>query len=83
MYKDRIKQWGLDKKHKEDEMRAIVRKRKQRKDRGKDSVFSIRGRTIDDAELARYFKRKGLTIEEVIGRSFRSSCFTFDRTFQS
>lgn len=66
MYKNRITQWGLDKKHKEDEMKAIVRKIKQRADLGKKSVSIIRGRTIEHQELVRYLKRKHLTIQDVL-----------------
>jgi len=68
MYKNRITQWGLDKKHKEDEMRAIVRKNKQRADLGKESAFSVRGRAVEHRELVRYFKRKHLTIEDVLSQ---------------
>jgi hypothetical protein len=68
MYKSRITQWGLDKKYKEDEMRAIVHKNKQRADLGKESVFSIRGRAVEHRELERYFKRKHLTIDDVLSQ---------------
>ena len=39
MYKTHIKQWGLDKKNKEPEMRAIVYKYQQRADQGKNLQF--------------------------------------------
>lgn len=68
MYKNRITQWGLDKKHKEDEMRAIVRKNKERADRGKESVFFVRGRAVEHQEIVGYFKRKRLTIEDVLSQ---------------
>lgn len=66
MYKNHITRWGLDKKHKKDEMKAIVRKNKQRADLGKESVFSVRGRAIENRELMRYLKRKHLTIQDVL-----------------
>ena len=68
MYKTRIDQWGLDKKNKEFEMRAIVRKNKQRSDQGKRSVIRVRGRLRDFAEIIRYWDRKGVSIDEVIAR---------------
>ena len=37
MYKRRIKQWGLDKNNKDDDMRFIVHKTKARLDQGKQS----------------------------------------------
>lgn len=54
----RIKQWGLDKKNKENEMRAIVHKNKQRSDQGKRSVYRTRDRQVDYADVVRYFNRK-------------------------
>ena len=68
MYKDHIKKWGLAKNHRAAEMRAIVRKRKQRVDQGKDSTFSVRGKPVEDDELVRYFKRKRLTLDEVLAQ---------------
>ena len=82
MYKTHIAKWGLDKKNKEPEMRAIVRKNKQRAERGKRSNFHVRKRQLDFAEVIRYWQRKGVTIDEVIARSIASpmpeavECFT-------
>ena len=82
MYKTHIAKWGLDKKNKEPEMRAIVRKNKQRAERGKRSNFRVRNRHLDLAEVIRYWERKGVTIDEVIARSTASptpeavECFT-------
>ena len=82
MYKTHIAKWGLDKKNKEPEMRAIVRKNKQRAERGKRSNFRVRKRHLNFAEVARYWERKGVTIDEVIARSTASptpeavECFT-------
>ena len=82
MYKTRIEKWGLDKKNKEPEMRAIVRKNKQRAEQGKRSNFRVRKRHLNFAEVVRYWERKGVTIDEVIARSTASptpeavECFT-------
>jgi hypothetical protein len=43
MYKDRIKKWGLDKKNKERDMVAILRKKTERDAVGKESSFRVRG----------------------------------------
>lgn len=72
MYKTHIKQWGLDKKNKEPEMRAIVRKRKQRADQGKCSIIRVRGQVRDFAEVFRYFDRKGVSIDDIIARQTAS-----------
>ena len=66
MYKRRIKQWGLDKNNKDEEMRAIVRKTKARLDQGKRSKIHVRGKAIGDEEVIRYWRRKGISIDEVI-----------------
>lgn len=59
MYQRKIAQWGLDKKHKAPEMRAILRLARQRQAAGQESVFRVRGRRVDIEEVYRYFKRKG------------------------
>ena len=73
MYKTHIKQWGLGKNNKDSEMRAIVRKNKQRIDRGKGSIIRIRGKAVDNAEVARYWKRKGVPMDEVIAQRTASA----------
>lgn len=65
MYKSRIKQWSLDKKNKEPEMRAIVCKMAQRSSQGKQSHFYVRGKCVRWEEVVRYWQRKGLSIEDV------------------
>lgn len=68
MYNDHVKLWGLDKKHKANEMRAVVRKNHLRHQQGKSSRFEIRGRPVEIADAVRYWKRKGLSVEEVLAR---------------
>ncbi|KAL2047668.1 hypothetical protein N7G274_000710 [Stereocaulon virgatum] len=68
MYKSRITQWNLSKKNKENEMRAIARKRKLRRDQGKLSSFRVRGRSVDSDEEVRYWRRKGVTVDDVIAQ---------------
>lgn len=72
MYKTHIKQWGLDKKNKVSEMRAIVRKNKQRADQGKGSIVRVRGQLRDFAEVVRYWNRKGESIDRIIARQTAS-----------
>ena len=82
MYKTHIAKWGIDKKNKEPEMRAIVRKNKQRAEQGKRSNFRVRKQQLNFAEVVRYWERKGVNIDEVIARSTASptpeaiECFT-------
>lgn len=59
MYYRKIAQWGLDKKHKGPEMRAILRIARQREAAGQESVFRVRGRRCHIEEVYRYFQRKG------------------------
>ncbi|KAL8904189.1 MAG: hypothetical protein Q9171_007138 [Xanthocarpia ochracea] len=81
-YKRRIKEWGLDKKNKENEMRAIVRKYAERKANDKYSEFQVRGQDVDYREMVRYYARKGISIDEVMARRKTSAtpeavkCFT-------
>lgn len=73
MYKTRIKRWGLDKKHKEKEMRAIVHKRAHRADKGKASVFWIRGKEVDYKDVVRYWERRHIPMAEVLRQRAESS----------
>ena len=59
MYQRKIAQWQLEKKHKAPEMRAMLRLARQRQAAGQDSVFRIRGRPTEIAEVLRYFRRRG------------------------
>lgn len=59
MYQRKLAQWGLEKKHKAPEMRAILRITRQREAAGRESIFYVRGRRVDFEEVCRYFKRKG------------------------
>jgi len=69
MYKSRFTLWGLDgKNNREREMSAAVRKRNQRTQQGKRSVFRIRGKPVDYQEMVRYFARKRLSIENVVAQ---------------
>ncbi|KAL9071458.1 MAG: hypothetical protein Q9161_004175 [Pseudevernia consocians] len=72
MYKTRIKQWGLDKKNKANEMRAIVRKKKQLGDQGMSTAFRVRGQLVDYVDVVRYWERKGVRIDDVIAQRSNS-----------
>ena len=72
MYKTQITRWGLDKKNKEPEMRAIVRKRKQRADQGKGSIIRVRGQIRDFTEVVRYWDKKGVCVDDLIARQAAS-----------
>jgi hypothetical protein len=60
MYKDRIKKRNLDKKTKEEEAWAILRKQMQREAAGRESAFRVRGKAVTIDDVLRYFKRKGI-----------------------
>ena len=82
MYKTRVKQWGLDKKHKENEMRAIVHKHAHRIESGKASTFRTRGKKVDYQDVVRYWEKRRIPISEVIAQRAASKtpegmeCFT-------
>ncbi|KUJ14540.1 uncharacterized protein LY89DRAFT_736571 [Mollisia scopiformis] len=58
MYKDRITKWKLDKKHKEADMLAILRKKAQRERIGKETRIRVRGQLLTMQQVHDYFKRK-------------------------
>lgn len=59
MFKARIKLWGLEKKHKEGDMVAVLRKKNERDAVGKKSLFRVHDRDITMEEVFLYFTRKG------------------------
>lgn len=73
MYKSHITKWGLDKKNKECDMKAVVRQRVQRLGQGKSSMIRIRGKTIDYAEVVRYWDRKRISAEDIVTRRAASA----------
>lgn len=64
MYKDRISAWGIDKKTKDHEARAILRLHAQRI--GKPTQMRLRGRPVNINKIESYFKRKGILVEDVL-----------------
>jgi len=69
MYKSRITAWGLDKKMKGNEVRAVVRMRRKRLAAGKASTFRVRGQVLDFDKVKSHLKRKGLTLDDVPSES--------------
>jgi Clr5 domain len=70
MYKDRIKQWGLSKKRKMNEMQALVAMAWPRQQAGKRSIYRIGKRRITLEEARKYFKRKGMTnLDDIAAQS--------------
>lgn len=65
MYKSRITLWGFNKKMKGKEVKAIVRKRRQRLAAGKASIFRIRGQILEFDKVKAHLKRKGLTPDDI------------------
>jgi len=57
-YKTHIRRWGLEKKVKGREMRAIVRINRKRKELdGKESEFRVRNQVVPEWKIRRYTKR--------------------------
>lgn len=69
MYKSRITAWGLDKKMKGNEVRAVVRMRRKRLAAGKASTFRVRGQVLDFDKVKSHLKRKGLALDDVPSES--------------
>lgn len=69
MYKARIAKWGLDKKIKESEAWAILRMKAQRDAVGINSAFRVRGKPVNNEDVLRYFRRKGMPNPEAVLRA--------------
>jgi Clr5 domain len=58
-YKDQFKRWNFEKNIKTDEMKAIIRVRKRRRDdEGKDTQFRLRERPVPQEKIDRFVKRQ-------------------------
>jgi len=57
MYKIRVRQWGLSKYHRADEVLEMLRKKRQRDAIGKKTEFLLRGSVVDWESVERYIKR--------------------------
>lgn len=68
VYKKHIKKWGLDKKNKKCDMKAIARKYSEREQKGKKSHFTVRGRAVDLAEILRYCQRRDESIDDLLAQ---------------
>ena len=53
-------------------MRAIVRRTKQLGDRGRSTTFRVRGRLVNYKDVVRYWKHKGLQVEDVLAQRLES-----------
>jgi hypothetical protein len=63
-----LSQWGKDKNVKPNEMKAIVRKRQQRKlvETNKGGlIFKVRGSLVEPEKIDRWMKRNGI-LEEMV-----------------
>ncbi len=80
MYKNKITQWGLDKKNKEHEVLAFIRKTTQRAAVGKKTIARVRNHVLDLEEVQRYIKRKPYSMEFALEQSASTPpglvCFT-------
>ncbi len=80
MYKNKITQWGLDKKNKEHEVLAFIRKTTQRAAVGKKTIARVRNHVLDLEEVQRYIKRKPYSMKFALEQSASTPpglvCFT-------
>jgi hypothetical protein len=75
-FRTRISQWGLDKNIKPQEMKAIVKKRQQRKlverDKG-ELIFTVRGNVVEPKKVDRWMKRNEIS-ESVLYTPSPAAC---------
>ena len=68
MFKKRVRDWGLEKNVKSDEMKAIIRKQTERARVGKKSTFCLRGNQVPEHKIKRFQKALGLLSDEQLLR---------------
>lgn len=73
MYKTHVKGQGLDKRKKEEDIVAVACLNKKRTDEGSSSTFLVRGKVVDYADVVRYWKRKRISIDDVISQRAAST----------
>ncbi|CZR65656.1 uncharacterized protein PAC_15556 [Phialocephala subalpina] len=64
MYRDRTKKWKIEKKHKESDMFAILRKHTERAAVGKRTAFRVQGQTVTMDQVTQYLRRKRKMIDQ-------------------
>ena len=62
MYKSRLKNWKVGKYKKKDEMRFALKTFERRGQQGKMTCLTIRGQTLKESEIRKYFKRHKTTV---------------------
>lgn len=63
MYKTRIKNWGLDKKFKAQEVLVMLQAKKERETENKDTEFVVRGTKVDPRRMRRYLQRNKIVLD--------------------
>ncbi|EJT71608.1 hypothetical protein GGTG_10863 [Gaeumannomyces tritici R3-111a-1] len=63
MYKTRIKNWGLDKKFKAQEVLVMLQAKKERETENKDTEFVVRGTKVDPRRMRRYLQRNKTVLD--------------------
>lgn len=79
MFKQRIRQWGFDKKLKESDMLVIRRKNSERHAKGKKTAVRVHGRIVAPERFEQYFRRKAKYRRTGLARAPTPpyiSCFT-------
>jgi hypothetical protein len=66
VYRKRLSKWGLEKKIKGTEMRAVVRKIVERGANGKVSLFTVRDTTVYGWHIEAYLRRSGKSIHDIM-----------------
>jgi hypothetical protein len=65
-WKAKLKDWGLDKYSKADEMAFIASKSQSRKSEGKDTTFFLGDKEITNETIERLMKRTHMNAEEIL-----------------
>src|SRR5947209_3374437 len=70
MFKTRLRQWGFLKKMRDIDWQAVAVLHKQRQKSGrKTSVFKIHNRKINQADLRKYLKDRGISEEDLLAEA--------------
>ena len=76
-YKEKLKQWGLDKNLTRKQSRFIQRKTLQRRKEGKQTEFLIGKSLVPQEKIERHLKTKETTFDSPTGSKFHRPVFAF------
>ena len=81
-WRNKIKDWGLERNFKASDMRILVAKKEKRaRHRGVETVFCYQGKNIENERIDRFIKREGAIVGDQPSPSTGTHCLTLENIY--